>query len=92
MDRKTAGIGILCCTAVALLVAALMPRSASADFAIKDTDYQLVTVTGQLGSSTIYVIDNRLGRMAIFAYDTRNRAYVPMKVGNVSDLFTTMQK
>lgn len=89
MDRKTMGIGILSFTAVALLVAALMPHTASADFSIRDQNYQLVTVSGQQGSSTVYVLDSRTGKMAVFAYDMRNPGhFTPVKVGNVADIYT----
>jgi hypothetical protein len=93
MDRKTLFIGILSFTAVLLLVAALMPLpQAKADFSIKDRDYQMVTVLGQMGSSVCYVID-RKGRVAIFCPDMRNPGqYQIGRVGNLGDMFAGMGK
>ena len=88
MKKQNFAIAALCFSAAVLLAAALLP----ADFAIKDHDYQLITVTGQLGSSTVFVIDNRQGKLAVFAPDVRNRGrYNIGKVEDMTDFFPAGQ-
>ena len=87
MDKKTYSIGVLSITAVLLLIACLMPaKSADAAFAVKDRDYQIIIAQGQ-GSDSIYVVDNRTGLMAVFAYDNRGRVLRPKQVRAVADAF-----
>jgi hypothetical protein len=87
MNKQILAIGILCVTAVVLLVTAVKP--APGQFAIRDQNFQLITVPGQQGSSTVYVIDNRVGKMAIFSPDPRNpRNYQAVAVQSMGDLFT----
>lgn len=88
MDKKTFGIGVLSITAALLLVACLLPaRPAEGAFAVKDRDYQLITSLGQGGGDTLYVVDNRTGLMAVFAYDTRSRVMRPRQVRPIADAF-----
>ena len=87
MDKKTYSIGVLSITAVLLLIACLMPaKSADAAFAVKNRDYQIIIAQGQ-GSDSIYVVDNRTGLMAVFAYDNRGRVLRPRQVRPVVDAF-----
>jgi hypothetical protein len=87
MDKKTFGIGMLSITAALLLIACLLPsKPANADFAVKDRDYQLITAKGQNGD-TVYVVDNRTGLMAVFAFDNRARVMRPKQVRAVMDAF-----
>jgi hypothetical protein len=87
MDKKTFGIGMLLITAALLFIACLLPsKPANADFAVKDRDYQLITAKGQNGD-TVYVVDNRTGLMAVFAFDNRARVLRPKQVRAVMDAF-----
>jgi hypothetical protein len=87
MDKKTFGIGVLSITGLLLLIACLMPaKTADAAFAVKDRDYQIIVAQGQ-GSDAIYVVDNRTGLMAVFAYDNRGRVLRPKQVRPVADAF-----
>jgi 6-phosphogluconolactonase (cycloisomerase 2 family) len=86
MKKQNLVIAALCFSAAVLLAAALLP----ADFAIKDQNYQLITVTGQKGSSTVFVIDNRQGKLAVFTPDVRTPSrYNVGKVQDMSDYFQT---
>lgn len=77
MDKKTFSIGILSLTAVLLFVAILiMPPRASANFAVKDRDYQAVTAAIQANDEALYILDNRSGLMACFSYNPQQRALV----------------
>jgi len=88
MDRKNLGIGMLTVTGLALLVACLwQPPAQAADFAVKDRDFQMVTAPAQDGSDSLYVIDNRTGRLVVFGWDTRARSLVPMAVRDAMDAF-----
>ena len=88
MDKKIFGIGVLSITAVLLLVACLMPvKTADAAFAVKDRDYQLITVPGIGGGDTVYVVDNRTGLMAVLFFDNRARVLRPRQVRPVADAF-----
>ena len=86
MSKQLLSIGVLCVTALLLLAAAVVPSGGQ--FAIRDQNFQLITVTGQQGSSSVYVIDNRLGRMVILQPDARNPSvYRPVAVKDMGDLF-----
>jgi hypothetical protein len=88
MDKKTFGIGILSITGALLLIACLLPsKPADAAFAVKDRDYQVLTVPSVGGGDTVYVVDNRTGLMAVFAFDNRARVLRPQKVRAVQDAF-----
>jgi hypothetical protein len=88
MDRKNIGIGVLAITALVLLVACLWQRPAqAADFAVKDRDFQMVTAPGQDGSDSLYIIDNRTGRLVVFGWDVRAHSLVPLAVRDAMDAF-----
>jgi hypothetical protein len=88
MDKKTFGIGILSITAALLFVAALLPTpKADAAFAVMDRDYQVIAVKSQQGGDSLYVVDNRTGLVAVFAFDPRTRVLRPRQVRAVADAF-----
>jgi hypothetical protein len=88
MDKKTFGIGILSITGALLFIACLLPtKQADAAFAVKDRDYQLITVPGIGGGDTVYVVDNRTGLMAVLYFDNRARVLRPRIVRAVADAF-----
>jgi hypothetical protein len=88
MDKKNFTIGILSLTAVVLMLANYFaPQPAQALMSIKDRDFSLVTARTQNGGDSLYVLDNRSGRVAIFAYDPARRALVPRVVGEMSAAF-----
>ena len=88
MDKKTFGIGILSITGALLFIACLLPtKQADAAFAVKDRDYQLITVPGIGGGDTVYVVDNRTGLMADLFFDNRARVLRPKQVRPVADAF-----
>ena len=88
MDRKYFYIGILSLSATILLMANYFTaQPAMALTTIKDRDYSLVTASSQNGGDSLYVLDNRTGRMAIFAYDPAARALVPKKIGDLTVAF-----
>jgi hypothetical protein len=88
MDRKNFYIGILSLSATVLLMANYFtPQPAMALQTIKDRDFSLVTASSQSGSDSLYVLDNRTGRVAIFAYDPAARSLVPKKIGDLTVSF-----
>jgi hypothetical protein len=87
MDKKTFSIGILSITGALLLIACLLPKSADAAFAVKDRDYQVITVPSVGGGDSVYIVDNRTGLMAVFAFDNRARVLRPKQVRAVQDAF-----
>ncbi|MDB5320370.1 MAG: hypothetical protein JWN40_2001 [Phycisphaerales bacterium] len=88
MDKKTFGIGVLSITGMLLLIACLLPaKPADAAFAVKDRDYQVITVPSVGGGDTVYVVDNRTGLMAVLAFDNRARVLRPKQVRAVADAF-----
>lgn len=75
MDKRSFATGVLSLTAVLLFIAILiMPPRASANFAIKDRDYQAVTAQIIPGDEALYILDNRSGLMACFSYNPQQRA------------------
>jgi len=88
MDKKTFGISVLSITGALLLVAFLLPaKPADAAFAVKDRDYQLITVQNLQGGDMLYVVDNRTGLMAVFTFDNRQRVMRPRQIRPVADAF-----
>lgn len=74
MDKKSFTIGMLSLTAVLLFIAILiMPPRASANFAIKDRDYQAVTAAIGANDEALYILDNRSGLMACFSYNPNQK-------------------
>lgn len=88
MDKKNFSIGLLSLSAVALmLVNYFAPQPAQALMSIKDRDFSLVTARTQNGGDSLYVLDNRSGRVAVFSYDPARKALVPRVVGEMSAAF-----
>ena len=89
MDNKTFAIGILSLTAVVLLGANfLLETPADAGLTIKDRDYQVVTARIQAGGEALYILDNKTGLVAVFAYDANARGLRARAVRLVTDCFT----
>ena len=88
MKRQNLGIGILMLTA-ALLVTAhwFVPAPATAQVAIKERDYQVVTARLATGGDGLYILDNRTGLVAVFTYDPSSRSVRARTVKAVSDAF-----
>ena len=88
MDRRNFYIGTLLLSATVLLMANYFTaQPALALQTIKDRDYSLVTAASQAGGDTLYVLDNRSGRVAIFFYDPAAKALVPRRVGDMTAAF-----
>jgi len=69
-DKKMFAIGVLSLTAAVLLIGNYFaPQPAMATSTIKDRDFSMVTAAVQTGGDAVYVLDNRRGRVAIYAYD-----------------------
>jgi hypothetical protein len=87
-DRKTFAIGILSLTATVLLLGNYFaPRPALATTTIKDRDFSMVTAAQQTGGDSLYVLDNRSGRVAVYAYDPSSRVIRPRASGEMTTLF-----
>ena len=88
MDKKTFAIGVMSIIATILFVGNLMPvQQAQAATSIKDRDYQLATAKSVKGGEVLYVIDNRTGFVAAFAWDNAARAFKPMAIESLTNLF-----
>jgi len=88
MKRNHLGIGILSLTALLLIVAhCFVPTPASAQVAIKERDYQVVTARIATGGDGLYILDNRTGQVAVFTYDPASRGVRARTVRNVADAF-----
>lgn len=88
MEKKSFTIGILSLTAVLLFIAILiMPPRASANFAIKDRDYQAVTATINANDEALYILDNRSGLMACFSYNPNQKALLLRDLKPVTNAF-----
>jgi hypothetical protein len=89
-NKQNVGIGILAVTALALIAAHwFVPAPASAQVAIKERDYQVVTARIQTGGDGLYILDNRTGQVAVFTYDPASRGVRARKVRNIADAFMT---
>ena len=88
MDKKTFAIGTLSITALLLLLINLvpMPNPAHADV-IKDRDYQAVTAAIRQGGDGLFVIDNRTGKIGVFAYDNARKAITTLDIQDVTAAF-----
>jgi len=85
MDTKSFSIGILSLTATVLLVANYFATPvAHATDTIRDRDYGLVTARSQAGGESLYVLDNRSGLVAVFAYDNSRRQLVSRFAGDLT--------
>ena len=88
MDKKTFAIGTLSITGLLLLLINLipMPSAARADV-IKDRDYQAVTASIRQGGDGLFVIDNRTGKIGIFAYDNSRKGIATLDIQDVTTAF-----
>lgn len=88
MDRKTIGIMILTATAT-LMVALHLTATPTAEgaVAVVGREYQAATAKAQTGGEALYVLDNKTGQLAVFLYDTRDKAVRVRDVRMVSDAF-----
>jgi len=88
MDKKTFAIGTLSITALLMLLINLipMPTTAKADV-IKDRDYQAVTAAIRQGGDGLFVIDNRTGKIGVFAYDNTRKGIVTLDIQDVASAF-----
>jgi hypothetical protein len=89
MSSKNLSIAVLSITAVILFIAQFMPvePAMAAQTTIKDRAYALVTTTSQRGGDIVYVVDNRSGMLAAFAWDANRKGFVPRTVGSMADVF-----
>lgn len=87
MDRKTIGIIILSMSAAFLLAISFLsqPTAQAAAVSTGHGDYQAATARAQQGGDSLYVLDTKTGRMAIFVYDTRDRQLKVRHVRSLSD-------
>ena len=88
MKRETFGIGILSLTGLVLLMANyfIAPPAIAAD-AVQNRDYQLATARLASGGDSLYVLDNRTGVIAVFAYDPGTRRMTPKAARPIADIF-----
>jgi hypothetical protein len=92
MQKKNFAIGLLSLSGVVLMLANYFaPQPAQALMSIKDRDYSMVTARTQNGGDSLYVLDNRSGRVAVFAYDPARKTLVPRVVGEMSAAFNSGQ-
>jgi hypothetical protein len=88
MDKKTFWIGILSLTATLLLMGNYFaPQPAMATMSIKDRDFSMCTAHSQTGGDSLFVLDNRSGRFAVYYYDPSGRVVRPRDAGEMSKLF-----
>jgi hypothetical protein len=88
-NKTNLAISILSITAALMLAAHwLAPTSATAQVAIKERDYQVVTARVQTGGDGLYILDNRTGQIAVFTYDPASRAVRARTVRMVADAVT----
>jgi hypothetical protein len=88
-DKKMFAIGLLSLTAAALLVGNYFaPRSAIATTTIKDRDFSMTTASVSTGGDSLYVLDNRSGRVAVYSYDPSTKVIRPRAAGEMSTLFS----
>jgi len=87
-DKKMFVIGVLSLTAAILLIGNYFaPQPAMATTSVKDRDFSMVTAAVQTGGDSVYVLDNRSGRVAIYSYDPSSRTIRPRGAGEMSGLF-----
>jgi hypothetical protein len=87
MKNSSFNIGLLSVTATLLAVGIYFaPRQADALMTIKDRDFSMVTANSQQ-SDTLYVLDNRTGKVAVYSYDASRRVVAPKVAGDMADIF-----
>ena len=88
MDRKTFAIGLLSLTALMLSFLCFIPaRSAKAEFAVKDSRFQMITVPSQKSGSLIYLIDSIEGKVIVLSYDISAKALKLNAAGDINKMF-----
>jgi hypothetical protein len=89
MDKKTFWIGILSLTATLLLMGNYFasPQPAMATMSIKDRDFSMCTAHSQTGGDALFVLDNRSGKVAVYAYDPSGRTIRTRGAGDMAKLF-----
>ena len=88
-DQMSTWIGVLSLTAGVLVAAnyAFRPAPASGLVMFKDRDFQMVTARTQQQGDTLYVMDNRTGKIAVYSYDPATRDVRPRVFGDIATLF-----
>jgi hypothetical protein len=87
-DKKIFAIGVLSLTAALLLIGNYFaPQQAYATTSMKDRDFSMVTAATQTGGDSLYVLDNRTGRIAVYSYDPSGRVIRPRGAGEMANLF-----
>ena len=87
-DKKMFAIGILSLSAALLLVGNYFaPRQAIATTTIKDRDFSLTTAAAATGGDSLYVLDNRSGKVAVYSYDPSTKVIRPRAAGEMGNLF-----
>ncbi len=87
-DKKIFAIGVLSLSAALLLVGNYFaPQPALATMSVKDRDFSMATAAIQTGGDALYVLDNRSGRVAVYAYDPSSRVIRPRGAGEMVNLF-----
>jgi hypothetical protein len=88
MDRKTLAIAALTITALVLIFANIVsPTPAPAAAVVSGRDYQAVTTSMQTGGDALYILDNKTGQLAVFAYDPKDKSVRVRDVRYVRDAF-----
>lgn len=88
MDKKTIIILVLSITAAILLGLNLNSQpTANAMAVIAGRDYKAVTTRAQRGGDSLYILDGKTGKMAVFAYDPNTKSVRPKDVRMVKDAF-----
>jgi hypothetical protein len=77
------GLSITAC----LLLLANFSGPAKADVVIKDPEYQMITAHAGTGGDDLFVLDNRLGMMAVFVYDPNRHGVFPRRFVALPDIF-----
>ena len=92
MNKNTFTVSLLSLTAIALFIANLLiPPRASANFAVKDRDYQAVTAQVMPMDDGLYILDNRSGQMALFSYDPTRKSLVIRDMKPIMNAFAGMK-
>ena len=88
MDRKTLTIAALAITALLLVLANMAsPNPAPAAAVVVGRDYQAVTTSMQAGGDALYILDNKTGQLAVFAYDPKDKSVRVRDVRYVREAF-----
>ena len=88
MDKKTLTILVLGFMAAVLLGLNLnTDRTATASAVINGRDYKAVTTKAQRGGDSLFILDGKTGKMAVFAYDPNTKTVRPKDVRMVKDAF-----